>query len=70
MSLAPHLYVQILFPILNSIMSIPDVDQSRRNPKPRLLLESERARLEEFIESIGYSARQDILQFELLEVRF
>jgi len=38
-------------------MSLPDVDHSRRNPKPRLLLENERVRLDEFIESIGYSAR-------------
>jgi cyclin-dependent kinase regulatory subunit CKS1 len=34
-----------------------DIDMARRNKKPRLLLESERARLEEFIDSIGYSAR-------------
>ena len=37
--------------------AMTDVDMSRRNKKPRLLLESERARLEEFIDSIGYSAR-------------
>lgn len=34
-----------------------DIDMSRRNKKPRPLLESERSRLEEFIDSIGYSAR-------------
>ena len=34
-----------------------DVDVSRKNKKPRLLHENERARLEEFIDSIGYSAR-------------
>lgn len=34
-----------------------DIDASRRNKKPRLLLESERERLEEFIDSIHYSAR-------------
>ena len=34
-----------------------DIDMSRRNKKPRLLLESERERLEEFIDSIHYSAR-------------
>ena len=34
-----------------------DIDISRRNKKPRLLHENERARLEEFIDSIGYSAR-------------
>lgn len=34
-----------------------DIDLSRRNKKPRLLLESERQKLEEFIDSIHYSAR-------------
>jgi len=34
-----------------------DIDLSRRNKKPRLLLESEREKLEEFIDSIHYSAR-------------
>lgn len=34
-----------------------DIDVSRRNKKPRLLLESERERLDEFIDSIHYSGR-------------
>lgn len=34
-----------------------DIDPTRRNKKPRLLQEGERARLDEFIDSIGYSAR-------------
>ncbi len=34
-----------------------DIDVSRRNKAPRPLSENERARLEEFIESIHYSAR-------------
>ncbi|KAJ5491560.1 cyclin-dependent kinases regulatory subunit [Penicillium diatomitis] len=34
-----------------------EIDMSRRNKKPRLLLESERERLDEFIDSIHYSAR-------------
>jgi cyclin-dependent kinase regulatory subunit CKS1 len=34
-----------------------DIDMSRRNKKPRPLAEAERARLEEFTDSIGYSAR-------------
>lgn len=34
-----------------------DIDPSRRNKHPRLLLESEREKLEEFIDSIHYSAR-------------
>jgi cyclin-dependent kinase regulatory subunit CKS1 len=38
-----------------------DIDSSRRNKKPRLLLESERERLEEFIDSIHYSARYEHL---------
>lgn len=36
-----------------------DIDISRRNKKPRLLLESERERLEEFIDAIHYSGRYD-----------
>ena len=34
-----------------------DIDVSRRNKVPRPLSENERARLDEFIESIHYSAR-------------
>lgn len=34
-----------------------DLDATRRNKKPRLLQEGERARLDEYIDSIGYSAR-------------
>lgn len=34
-----------------------DIDMSRRNKKPRLLLESEREKLEEFIDLIHYSPR-------------
>lgn len=37
--------------------SAADADSMRRNKKPRLLQEGERARLEEYIDSIGYSAR-------------
>lgn len=36
-----------------------DIDISRRNKKPRLLMESERQRLDEFIDSIHYSGRYD-----------
>lgn len=36
-----------------------DIDPTRRNKKPRLLLESERERLDEFIDSIHYSARYE-----------
>jgi cyclin-dependent kinase regulatory subunit CKS1 len=34
-----------------------DIDPARRNKKPRLLLESEREKLDEFVDSIHYSAR-------------
>ena len=34
-----------------------DIDKSRRNATPRSIKDSERAKLEEFIDSIGYSAR-------------
>ncbi|KNG80626.1 hypothetical protein ANOM_010352, partial [Aspergillus nomiae NRRL 13137] len=46
-----------------------DIDMSRRNKKPRLLLESERERLEEFIDSIHYSARYSDDQFEYRHVQ-
>ncbi|KIW97619.1 cyclin-dependent kinase regulatory subunit [Cladophialophora bantiana CBS 173.52] len=46
-----------------------DIDVTRRNKKPRLLLESERARLEEFIDSIGYSARYSDSEFEYRHVQ-
>jgi cyclin-dependent kinase regulatory subunit CKS1 len=39
--------------------AVNDIDVTRRNKKPRLLQDNERARLEEFIDSIGYSARYD-----------
>jgi hypothetical protein len=35
-----------------------DLDYSRRNKVPRPLSDSEKARLEEFIDAIHYSARQ------------
>lgn len=50
-------------------MSLADLDHSRRNPKPRLLLEQERARLEEFIEAIGYSARYSDNHYEYRHVQ-
>lgn len=36
-----------------------DIDMSRRNRQPRPLTESEKMRLEEFIEAIHYSSRYD-----------
>lgn len=36
-----------------------DIDMTRRNKSPRPLSDDERARLEEFIDSIHYSARYD-----------
>ncbi|KAF7511407.1 transcription factor [Endocarpon pusillum] len=50
-------------------MSLPDLDHSRRNPKPRLLLEQERVRLDEYIESIGYSARYSDNYYEYRHVQ-
>jgi len=34
-----------------------DIDVTRRNKKPRPISEAERAKLEEFIDNIHYSAR-------------
>jgi len=42
---------------------------ARRNKKPRSLLESERSRLEEFIDSIGYSARYSDSEYEYRHVQ-
>ena len=39
------------------LAQMADIDVSRRNKKPRPLREEERQKLEEFIESIHYSAR-------------
>lgn len=41
--------------------NMADVDYSRRNKVPRLISENEKAKLEEFIDSIHYSARSVIL---------
>ena len=41
--------------------NMADIDYSRRNKVPRLISENEKAKLEEFIESIHYSARSVIL---------
>jgi len=46
-----------------------DIEMARRNKKPRLLLESERSRLEEFIDSIGYSARYSDSEYEYRHVQ-
>lgn len=34
-----------------------DIEIERRNRKPRILLENEREQLDEFVDSIHYSAR-------------
>ncbi|KAJ5677443.1 uncharacterized protein N7477_003076 [Penicillium maclennaniae] len=46
-----------------------EIDPSRRNKKPRLLLESERERLDEFIDSIHYSARYSDDKYEYRHVQ-
>jgi len=46
-----------------------DLDTTRRNKKPRSLHENERARLEEFVDSIGYSARYSDSEYEYRHVQ-
>ncbi|RSL41013.1 Cyclin-dependent kinases regulatory subunit [Fusarium sp. AF-6] len=46
-----------------------DIDTSRRNKSPRPLSDSERARLEEYIDSIHYSARYSDSEFEYRHVQ-
>jgi cyclin-dependent kinase regulatory subunit CKS1 len=46
-----------------------DIDMSRRNPEPRKLLESERARLDEYIDSIHYSNRYSDSEYEYRHVQ-
>jgi cyclin-dependent kinase regulatory subunit CKS1 len=38
-------------------MANMDIDHTRRNKKPRLLTDSERDKLDEFVDSIHYSSR-------------
>lgn len=38
-------------------MATMDIDYTRRNKKPRLLTDSERDKLDEFVDSIHYSSR-------------
>ncbi|CZT19503.1 probable cyclin-dependent kinases regulatory subunit CKS1 [Ramularia collo-cygni] len=49
-------------------MSI-DIDHTRRNKKPRLLTDSERDKLDEFIDNIHYSSRYNDDQFEYRHVQ-
>lgn len=46
-----------------------EVDASRKNKKPRPLQDGERARLDEFIDSIGYSARYSDNEYEYRHVQ-
>ncbi|KAI8628862.1 oxidoreductin [Xylariaceae sp. FL1651] len=46
-----------------------DIDMSRRNHEPRPLKDSERARLEEFIDMIHYSARYSDSEYEYRHVQ-
>ncbi|KAI1752224.1 regulatory subunit of cyclin-dependent kinase [Xylaria castorea] len=46
-----------------------DVDTSRRNVEPRLLKDSERAQLKEFLEMIHYSARYSDDEYEYRHVQ-
>lgn len=51
-----------------------DIDPARRNKKPRLLLETEREKLDEFVDSIHYSARWGphaiVIDFPLTPYRY
>lgn len=40
--------------------NMADIDYSRRNRVPRLITDNEKAKLEEFIDSIHYSARSAV----------
>ncbi|KAK5079752.1 Cyclin-dependent kinases regulatory subunit (Cell division control protein cks1) [Exophiala xenobiotica] len=46
-----------------------ELDANRRNKKPRMLQEGERARLDEYIDSIGYSARYSDSEYEYRHVQ-
>ncbi|KAI9880142.1 MAG: Cyclin-dependent kinases regulatory subunit (Cell division control protein cks1) [Pleopsidium flavum] len=46
-----------------------NLDHDRRNRKPRLLTESERERLDEFVDSIHYSARYSDNEYEYRHVQ-
>ncbi|KAL2757047.1 hypothetical protein ACRALDRAFT_2026978 [Sodiomyces alcalophilus JCM 7366] len=46
-----------------------NIDMSRRNPSPRPLSDDERAILDEFIDSIHYSARYSDSEFEYRHVQ-
>ncbi|KKO96836.1 cyclin-dependent kinase regulatory subunit [Trichoderma harzianum] len=46
-----------------------DIDMSRRNKTPRPLTDSERARLEEFVDAIRYSERYNDSEFEYRHVQ-
>jgi cyclin-dependent kinase regulatory subunit CKS1 len=52
-----------------SSIEFMDIDVARRNKKPRPLSESERAKLEEFIENIHYSSRYSDKHFEYRHVQ-
>ncbi len=60
-SVLPRVHPQILGVDLdlgyNNKEEMAEMDYNRRNKVPRPLTESEKARLEEFIDSIHYSAR-------------
>ncbi|KAI0171588.1 cyclin-dependent kinase regulatory subunit [Pestalotiopsis sp. NC0098] len=46
-----------------------NIDMSRRNKSPRALTDHERARLEEYIDSIHYSARYSDSEYEYRHVQ-
>ncbi|QQK45510.1 Cyclin-dependent kinase, regulatory subunit [Penicillium digitatum] len=77
---APSVYVSVVAPCdshsttlhseRSSYFTISmDIDPARRNKKPRLLLETEREKLDEFVDSIHYSARYNDDKFEYRHVQ-
>ncbi|TKA23009.1 Cyclin-dependent kinases regulatory subunit [Salinomyces thailandicus] len=50
-------------------MAAMDIDYTRRNKKPRLLNDTERDQLDEFIDSIHYSSRYNDDHFEYRHVQ-
>ena len=54
---------------LTGAMSLAALDHDRRNKQPRMLTETERERLEEYIDAIHYSSRYSDDEFEYRHVQ-
>jgi len=53
----------------SSTTSFMDIDMTRRNKKPRPLSDAERAKLDDFVESIHYSGRYSDKEYEYRHVQ-